>query len=109
MVKSSECGEINPEKTTDCIECGEKLNKNCNVELPKSNEDLKKIGYILAIIGPLLLCAGTPFAIIVGIVLYGKESPEDRKNGKNIIIAAILIPIILIAIGLIIYNLYFAS
>jgi len=115
MVECPECGEKNPGEATFCSSCGKKINsvtKEVPEEVQQSHDGLIILGYILAVIGAFSLFIGTILAIIVGIVLYGKENPKDKKNGKFIIIAAILVPIILVAISaiaLVIYNSYFSS
>jgi len=66
-------------------------------------------------LGHTLFFIGTIAAIIIGIILYGKKNPKDRRNGKYILITAIIVALIMFIIisftipALIIYNSYFGS
>lgn len=66
------------------------------------------LGYILAIFGGGLL------GLIIGIYLYTRENPKDKKNGLYIIIISavftvIAILILISIIPLIIYRSYFST
>ena len=103
------CGKENKNNVNFCSDCGENLYR----ENPESHDGLMILGYILAVIGPFTLLIATIIAIVIGYKLYKSENPKYHRNGKYIIIIALIMALLIAVLygllSLLIYNAYFSS
>lgn len=89
-MKCPNCETENPENSRYCQQCGTALET-------EAAENSHSLAYFVGVVGLLVFL---PLAVISGIYLWTRPEPNVKRNGRNIIVIALVLFIVFLIINL---------